>query len=786
MDKSGSARWVVFSALVLLCAASSKAQETAHFGDSVVVAAPLVYTLFVPDSLMVVGRRNETLADLNRQVEVIDGAQIARAQSLSTADALADLSGVYVQRSQFGGGSPVLRGFEANRVLLVVDGVRMNNAVYRGGHLHNAITVDPGSLDRIELLYGAGALAYGSDAIGGVVHFRTERPQYVNKTNKGAGTQGARNGRVAMTYASAAGAVTFGGKLGYGAADWAGLTALSSSFTSHLRAGARRPDRFPDFGRRTEYVARRNGVDRVVRNDDPDVQVGTAYKQFNLLQKFRFRLGDRVELTANFQYSTTSDVPRYDALTERRGGDLRWARWEYGPQTRTLAALTLNDRRATGLYDVATYLLSYQYVDEARITRLFGRSAEENNREKVRAANLQTDFSKVLSPFLTLRYGADLRFDAVTSTAFFKLPATGLRTPGLATRYPSRGSSLAAAGTYAEANFELTPNWKLRGGVRLSHQRLSATFGPDDPLEWPRAYLDGITNTESALTAGLGVRGRGVRLLYAQGFRAPNIDDFAKFRQRGGFVQVPNPDLRPERSRTLEAAYRLDERHCPGCRLSFELTAYHTWLNGAVVRRDGTLPDGSSVLESNGERLRVQTNANAESARIYGTDLVVSYAFAYGWNLTTDFHYLRGRREQEVLPGISETLPQDHIPPPYGSTRLRWNNDRWTVGLRLRYQLAKPPEDYAVGQVLVAGNERRYDRSGTSDNFERTPFDPATGTFAGSYGWWTANLTAEYAPNDRWVFRLKADNLLDKHYRTFASGVSAPGIDLGGGVSWYF
>jgi hemoglobin/transferrin/lactoferrin receptor protein len=130
------------------------------------------------DMPTVVGRRNEIADELPYQVEMVNSKEITRAQPLTTADALANLSGVYVQKSQFGGGSPVVRGFEANRLLLVVDGVRMNNAIFRNGHLQNAITVDPLALDRLELIYGAGALAYGSDALGGVVHFRTQEPVF--------------------------------------------------------------------------------------------------------------------------------------------------------------------------------------------------------------------------------------------------------------------------------------------------------------------------------------------------------------------------------------------------------------------------------------------------------------------------------------------------------------------------------------------------------------------------------------------------------------------------------
>ena len=83
-----------------------------------------------------------------------------------------------IQKSQLGGGSPIIRGFEANRVLLVVDGVRMNNAIYRSGHLQNALTVDANALEIVEVVFGPSSTIYGSDALGGVVHFYTKKPEF--------------------------------------------------------------------------------------------------------------------------------------------------------------------------------------------------------------------------------------------------------------------------------------------------------------------------------------------------------------------------------------------------------------------------------------------------------------------------------------------------------------------------------------------------------------------------------------------------------------------------------
>ena len=731
----------------------------------------------------VIGRRDEVRRDLPYQTEAINRKAIVRTQSLTTADALADLSGVYVQKSQFGGGSPVVRGFEANRVLLVVDGVRMNNAIYRSGHLQNAIAVDPLALDKLEVIYGAGALAYGSDAVGGVVHFRTQRPYYAGPQDAKWRIEGAMNA------SSAARAFGQSLKISHHRKDFAALTLLSTTFTSHLRAGAQRPKRFSAFGLRNEYVERRDGQDRTVLNDRPTVQVGTAYNQYNLLQKLRFRLNEAVELDANFQYSTTSDVPRYDALTEQQDGGLRWARWDYGPQTRALAALKLSDRRGTRFFDVANYVLSHQLVGEDRIRRRANDPLEENNLERVNATNLQTDFALELDEF-NLRYGFDLRYDQVNSQAFLLNVDDGTTNEtSLSTRYPSGGSSLISGGVYAEADREIGPDWHLRGGLRWNRQLLRARFGTEDPISWPQTYLDGISNAEGAVTGAIGItrnrRQHRYRLLLAQGFRAPNIDDFAKFRENNGFIQVPNPTLRPERSNTLEAGYRSFSGG-----FSIEATVYHTWLNNAIIRRDGILPNGSRSFVSQGDTLFAQTNVNAESARVYGFDMNISRRFYYGWRISAAFHYLRGRRKQLAPDGAVLDLPQDHIPPPYGSFTVRWAEDSrpWDVSLRVRYQLGKQPDDYAVGEITGnATTGYTFDRTGTADNLELTPLaSDGQFNFTGSYGWWTANIYVEYKLNDHFTFRLKGENLLDRHYRTFASGLSAPGLDVGLGVTARF
>ena len=125
-----------------------------------------------------VNKTEEMKKNVAQQIQILTATQIINSQAQSTADLLANTGTLSVQKSQLGGGSPTIRGFEANRILLVIDGVRMNNLIYRSGHLQNIVTLDNSILERVEVLFGPASTIYGSDALGGVIHLYTKRPSF--------------------------------------------------------------------------------------------------------------------------------------------------------------------------------------------------------------------------------------------------------------------------------------------------------------------------------------------------------------------------------------------------------------------------------------------------------------------------------------------------------------------------------------------------------------------------------------------------------------------------------
>ena len=270
------------------------------------------------------------------RVAVLTSKEIEKLSPQTSADLLAAIPGIKIQKSQMGGGSPVIRGMESNRVMLVVDGVRMNNAIYRKGHLQNAITVAPNQLDKTEIVFGPSSVIYGSDALGGVIHYYTKTPKLSEKTKV---TSSFFN-----RYSSINNEITNNASVEIGNKKWASFTSISHSDFGDLKMGEKRSHGFNNWGKVFQYSENSNDFysSTATENSDVNLQRNTAYNQTDLLQKFFIPLTDKTELKLNFQYSTSSDIPRFDRLDEKHEETLKFAEWYYGPQERLLISPQLD------------------------------------------------------------------------------------------------------------------------------------------------------------------------------------------------------------------------------------------------------------------------------------------------------------------------------------------------------------------------------------------------------------------------------------------------------------
>ncbi|MBC8048017.1 MAG: TonB-dependent receptor plug domain-containing protein, partial [Fimbriimonadaceae bacterium] len=309
-------------------------------------------------------RSENTVSDVAQNISVINKNEIAFQNNSTSADLLQQSGEVLVQKSQAGGGSPVMRGFEASRILMVVDGVRMNNAIYRAGHLQNIITVDQSLLERVELAFGPGSVIYGSDALGGVINFTTINPKLsendVLRTDV----------NVFARYGTAATEKTGHIDFNLGGSKFASLTSVTYSDFDDLKVGSEpnADNKYGSFNFRPYYQDHINGVDTIIMNDDSTVQIETGYSQIDIMQKLLFQQNKNVAHKINFQFSTSGDIPRYDRLTDPGddAGTLTQGDWYYGPQDRLFAAYDLNIKSTGSVFNDLRLVASYQDIQESR------------------------------------------------------------------------------------------------------------------------------------------------------------------------------------------------------------------------------------------------------------------------------------------------------------------------------------------------------------------------------------------------------------------------------------
>lgn len=672
------------------------------------------------------------------RVAAITAREVALYNPQTAADLLGASGEVFIQKSQQGGGSPMIRGFATNRLLIAVDGVRMNTAIFRSGNLQNVISLDPFAVERTEVLFGPGSVLYGSDAIGGVMSFYTLAPQTALEEApfvKGGG---------ALRYTSANEELSGHFDVNVGWKKWALLTSFSHNRYGDLRMGRYGPDDYL----RPEYVQRIDNEDRVVSNEDPLVQRPTGYSQTNLMQKLRYRPNEQWDLTYAFHYSATTDYGRYDRLLRYRNGRPRSAEWCYGPQTWMMNNLRITHQHRRGLYDELAINLAHQHFEESRIDRDFGDNERRTRLEKVDAWSANADFKKRLGNQHQLLYGLEAILNDVSSTGTDESIITGALQPGPA-RYPQAAWGSYAA--YLTYRWQAAERWLLLAGARYNRFTLDAEFDTTFyPFPFTTATLD-----EGALTGSMGAvftpgGDWSFSANLATGFRAPNVDDVGKvFDSEPGSVVVPNPGLQAEYAYNAE----IGVAKVFGQVLEFELSAFYTLLDDALVRRNFTL-NGQDSIVYDGELSQVQAIQNAARATVWGIQAEIEVDLPAGFSLLGRFTYQQG--EEEVDDGAISSLR--HAAPPFGLARLSYR----TAGLRLDlsghfysgFSFEELPQEERSKDFLYAADA------------DGNPYAPS---------WYILNFNALCEVSEQFSIGAGVENLTDRRYRPYSSGLAGAG-----------
>ena len=700
------------------------------------------------DEIVFIGRTDIAQQDLAFESTTISSADIQLTNAQTTTDALTANSNVYIQKSQMGGGSPVIRGFEANKLLLVIDGVRMNNAIYRSGHLQNAITVDPAILESMEVIFGPGSLMYGSDALGGVVHFQSKS---LNLTKN---EPGSFEGNYYARYGSSNNEKTAHLDFTLYKKKWASLTSVSISDFGDLRIGGNRSSKYDaNYALRPEYVIPGNATseDEIVSNDDPLRLVSTAYTQYDITQKFKFQPSKNLSLIWNNQFSTSSNIPRYDALTEISGGSLRYSEWNYGPQKRFLSSLSLKYvPSANKFYEKAQLIVAYQNVDEIRISSRYKSDLIAEQKENLNIVNTTLDFNGK-SGAHQWYFGADANYNLLDSKAFESRYADPLKREAGLTRYPNGSGQSISSGIYAQYYLIPTSWYKFNFGVRYDYNQLNVVFDQDNIFQWPDYFYDGITNRNHAFNSSTGVHVKlpqnfKIRALVGSSFRAPNIDDISKIRLNSDEISIPNDVLKPEKSLNAELSLAYSTKHT-----NTSVTAFYTFLSDAIVRQDFALPNGDRMYITEGDTFNIVANVNSDNATIQGISFNLNQKINKSLTIDGSLNFTKG----DIIVSEGELAPLAHIPPTYGRLFVQFDQKKWRARVGTRFNGTK--------DILRFG--------GSTDN-------PEFATQTGSLSWYTIHATVDYAILPAFSIQLGVDNALDQFYVPFASGVPGAGRHL--------
>lgn len=691
---------------------------------------------------------SERKRNVSQKIDIITARTIASTNAQNTGDLLINSGNVFVQKSQQGGSSPVIRGFEASRVLLVVDGIRMNNAIYRAGHLQNVITIDQNMLERVEVLYGPASTLYGSDALGGVIHLRTKSPQLsINDKLKTAGVLFGR-------YSSANNEKTTHFDMSLGGKKFAWIQSYTYSYFGDMKMGNDYHDGYPGFGSRDSFININGGVDIVTENNDNRIQRYSGYKQWDIMQKFLFKQSEKISHRLNLQYSNSSDVPRYDRLQDKTnfggsiGTTLRYAEWFYGPQTRWFGSYEFN-ASSDGFFNQFRVNLNYQHIEESRQQREYLRYDRFDSRvEKLSIMGFIIDTRKNWNEN-EITIGADAQLNDLASVGTRTNLTTGAVTK-LDSRYPNGDNNMNYFGVYAQHLIKLKDDKLIvNDGIRFQVVDLHSTIADNSFFNLP---VTDIKQNTFAVTGNLGLvylPTENFRLTVglSSGFRNPNIDDVARVFESSTALRrviVPNPDIQPEYTYNLDLGIT---QRISG-KIKLDVTGFYTSFRNAIRLAPYKLNGEDSILY-NGVTSAVYANRNVKEAYTYGfnTNITVDFSGQFSFYGTVTYTYGRFKN-----PDGTKT-PQDHIPPVFGKGSLKYNHSRFE----------------SEGYILFNGWKKikDYNLDG-EDNQQYATVD-------GMPSWFTLTWRNSFDISKMIKLQFAIENILDRNYRYFASGFSAPG-----------
>lgn len=563
-------RILIFFLLILFVLPAFSQIDTAGkaLGEVVITAQRFKQNeLFIPYSVKSIGK--QYLKNINPR---------------TTPEALMGINGIFVQKTNHGGGSPFVRGLTGNQTLLLIDGIRLNNSTFRYGPNQYLNTIDAYSINRIEVVKGTGSVQYGTDALGGVIHIITSDPVF--STDKSA-----IRGRVAGKYMTGDMEKTVRGDISYSSSGF--------GFTGGIA--------YRSFG-------------DLIGGDTTGKQSPSGYNEWSFDTKAKFSLRKNMQLTLAHQFLQQYHVPVYHKVKLEN-----FRLNEFNPQTRSLSYGRLNVQGTKLWMKEIEIIASYQHAREGRSSLKNGSARLQKEDDRISTIGFTLDVFSQFSKTWTANSGIELYHDIVRSNTQQINMQTGMvnRQRGL---YPD-GSKYGNYSLFSLHHFQLR-KWIVDAGVRWNtfDIRISDTTLGKVRMK-PRAFVGNLAVMYSINPH------HNIYITFSNGYRAPNVDDMGTLGIVDFRYEIPAPDLKPEKSRNAEIGYKFKAEKWSGT-----LAAYYMKLENLITR---IKVDGPAI-----RGYHVYKKENVEEASIKGIESELNFqltrelivtgglAYSYGQNLT--------------------------------------------------------------------------------------------------------------------------------------------------------
>lgn len=527
-------------------------------------------------------RIKEKEFDVPYSIKKVQKGYLQEMASRTAPEALQGVTGVFVQKTNHGGGSSFIRGLTGNQTLLLIDGIRLNNSTFRYGPNQYLNTIDPYTIDHIEIAKGTGSVQYGTDALGGVVHILTKEPCFTQKPSL--------HGKAVAKYLSGNMEKTVRGEVEYGSKK----VAFAGGVT------------YKKFG-------------DLIGGDTTGRQTPSGYDEWSFNSKAKFSLTQNAELTVAQQFLQQQHVPVYHKIKEEN-----FRINEFDRQQRLLhyASLNIGGKKA-GIKEVEI-IASWQQGIEGRKSEKRGSNMLVSEKDKITTTGLTATVVSGIAKGWTANSGIEIFYDKIRSSRqnISVQNNTITERRGL---YPDG----ATYGNYSfySLHHVTYKKWILDGGLRFNTFTIGLT---DTTLGNVKLYPSALVGNGALLY--LLSKQHHLYATYSTGYRAPNIDDMGTLGIVDFRYEIPTNSLRPEKSANAELGYKFNAKKIKG-----NLALYYMQLSNLITRiKTDEISNGYPVYRKE----------NTEEAVIKGVESDVTWivtkrieilgglAYTYGQNNT--------------------------------------------------------------------------------------------------------------------------------------------------------